>query len=75
MIRPCTPRDCRRSREQLAEVTDVGRGGGRDDENVAFLTLLDGDVDHPVVAGRQADGDGSAGDARAGVDRPHVRRQ
>ena len=39
------------------------------------LALLDGDVDHPVVAGRQADGDGGAGDARAGVDRAHVRRQ
>ena len=61
-----------RSCEQLAEIADVGCGSGRDDENVAFLTLLDGDVDHPVVAGRKADRDRRAGDACAREDRSHV---
>jgi hypothetical protein len=63
-----------RGREQLAEVAGVASGSGRDDQNVAFLTLLDGDVDHPVVARGNADGDRGAGDARAGIDRPHVGR-
>ena len=64
-----------RSREQLAEIADVRCRGGRDDENVAFLTVLDGDVDHPVVAGRKADRDCRACDACAREDRSHGRGQ
>ena len=38
------------------------------------LALLDGDVNHPVVARRHADRDRGAGDVRAAVDGAHVWR-
>ena len=47
----------------------------RDHQDVAVRALLDGDVEHPVVARRHADGDRGAGDVRAGVDRAHARRR
>jgi hypothetical protein len=65
----------RRGGEQIAEIAVLAGAGRCDDEDVAGLQLLDGDMDHPVVARRRGDRHGGAGDARAGVDRPHITRQ
>ena len=51
--------------EQVAEVAVLAGAGRRHDEDVAGAALLDGDVDHPVVAGRDLAGHRVAGDARA----------
>ena len=58
---------------QLADEADKSCGAGA---QLAFqyargeyFYLLDGDMDHPVVAGRGRDGHGRAGDPRAGEDR------
>src|ERR1700722_2222074 len=69
------PARLQRGGEQLAEVPVVAAGGRRHDEDVAVLALLDGDMDHPVIAGRDADGDRGAGDLGARVDRVQVRGQ
>ena len=66
MTRPRTPRATQALGEQVAEVAVLARAGRRHDQDVAGLALLDGDVDHPVVAGRHLAGERVAGDARAG---------
>src|SRR5690606_5988666 len=48
------------------------RGGGGDHHDVAGAALLDGCVDHQVVARPAQHGDGRAADARALLDRPQV---
>ena len=61
-------------REQLTEISIFRRRFGRDDQHVTRLALFDGDMDHPVVVGRQADGDRRPADPGTGVDGRHVRR-
>ena len=61
--------------EQVAEIAGVGGRSRRDQQDVAGLQLLDRDMDHPIVARRERNRDRRGGDARAGVDRPHIRRQ
>ncbi|MGY4455062.1 hypothetical protein ACVWZR_009722 [Bradyrhizobium sp. i1.3.1] len=73
MISPCTPRACSDVREQLAEHAVGVIGGAADDEDVALLALLNGDMDHPVVAGLCQHRDGGASDRRAGPNGPQVR--
>ncbi len=62
-----------RRREQVAEHAVGVRRADGDDHDVAGLRELDGDVQHPVVAGMQQHRDRAAADARARIDRPHVR--
>ncbi len=50
-----------------------GAVGGKH-QHVALAELLDGNMDHPVVARWRADRDGAAGHAEVLLDRPHVRR-
>src|SRR5262249_3564613 len=59
--------------DEVADVAGVGARGWRDDQHVTVAALLDRDVDHPVVAGWDADRHRRAGDVRAGIDRPQVR--
>ena len=73
MTRPRTPRALKRCREQIAEHAVLVAAADGGDDDVAGLRELDGDVHHPVVAGMQQHGDRAAADARARVDRPHVR--
>ena len=61
----------RRGCKQVAEIAVVTGTGRGEDENVAGLQLLDGDVEHPVVARRRADRHRRPGDPCAGVDRAH----
>ena len=61
-----------RGREQFADRAVGGRARRRDDEDVAGAYLLDGRVDHEVVAGMAEHGDRPAGDAAARVDRAQV---
>ena len=72
MTSPRTPAALERGGQQLAEVAVVAGRGRRHHEDVALAAHLDGDVDHPVVAGRHRNGDGIAGGRGAGIDRAHV---
>src|SRR6202020_1153737 len=54
-----------RGGEQLAERAVGGRRRGGDDDDVARLRLLDGGVDHQVVARPADHGQRDAGDPRA----------
>jgi len=47
-------------RQQLAEISIVRGRFGRDHQDIARLALFDRDVQHPVVVGWHADGDGAA---------------
>ena len=59
--------------EQLTEQAVRGGGIGGDDEDVARGALLDGDVDHQVVAGPAHHGDRGSGGADARLDRAELR--
>ena len=48
------------------------RAGRREQQNIAGLELFDGDMEHPVVARRRADGDGTAGNPRTAINGPHI---
>ncbi|MBB4421592.1 hypothetical protein GGD66_000118 [Bradyrhizobium sp. CIR48] len=61
-----------RGRQQFAEHAIGIVGGAADDEDVALFALLDGDMDHPIVAGLRQHGDGGPGDRRARPDRAQI---
>src|SRR5512138_377980 len=71
---PPHPAGGERARKEIAEITRIGGGRGGHDEDVAFAALLDCDVNHPVVGRWNADRDGAARDARAGVDGAYIGR-
>ncbi len=70
---PDRPPGPERGGEQLAEEAVLALGGARGDDDVAVTHLLGGDVQHPVVAGLEQDGDRGAAEPGAAVDRPDVR--
>src|SRR5690606_19161505 len=58
--------------EEIAEVAVFARARRRDHQHVAFAALLDGRMDHVVVARRNGDRHRRRGDAGTRVDRSHV---
>jgi hypothetical protein len=62
-----------RGRQQFPEHAVGVVGGAADHQHVAFLALLDRDMDHPVVAGLRQHGNGRAADRGAGINRPQIR--
>ena len=72
MTRPRTPCATRLVGQQVAEVAVVAGAGRRHDQDVAGAGLLDGDMDHPVVAGRDLAGERVAGDPGRPVDRAQL---
>ena len=60
MTRPMHAARLQRGRQQFAEHAVGVVGGAADHQHVALLALLDGDVDHPVVARLRQHGDGAA---------------
>ena len=71
---PAHPAGGKGGRQQFTEIAVFRGRFGSHHEHVTVLALLDGDVDHPVVVGRQAHGDRGSADPGPGVYRRHVRR-
>ncbi len=72
MTRPITPRATSAVASNSPNMPSVLSARAADHQHVAFLTLLDRDMDHPVVAGLRQHGDRGPADRGAGPDRPHV---